>query len=55
MKLSIVTTLFMSQDYIGDFYQRITREIKKFTNDYEIIFVDDGSPDESLKKAIELY
>jgi putative glycosyltransferase len=30
-------------------------EIQKLTSDYEIIFVNDGSPDNSLGLAIELY
>jgi len=55
MKLSIVTTLYYSSPHINEFYDRITEEIKKITEDYEIIFVDDGSPDDSLQKAIELY
>jgi len=55
MKLSIVTTLYQSSLYVEEFYERITKEAKKITNDYEIIFVDDGSPDDSLQKAINLY
>ncbi len=55
MKLSIVTTLYYSSPYINEFYERISKEAKKITDDYEIIFVDDGSPDDSLQKAIELY
>ncbi|MDP0561666.1 MAG: glycosyltransferase family 2 protein [Candidatus Endonucleobacter sp. (ex Gigantidas childressi)] len=55
MKLSIVTTLYQSSLYINEFYSRITKEAKKITNKYEIIFVDDGSPDDSLQKAISLY
>ena len=54
MKLSIVTTLYKSSKYIDEFYSRISNEAKKITNDYEIMFVDDGSPDDSLKKAIKL-
>ncbi|MFN3477818.1 MAG: glycosyltransferase family 2 protein, partial [bacterium] len=52
--LSIVTTLYNSSPYIDEFYQRITKEARKITDDYEIIFVDDGSPDDSLNKAINL-
>ncbi len=55
MKLSIVTTLYKSSPYIEEFYKRISKEAEKITADYEIIFVDDGSPDDSLHKAIELY
>ncbi len=43
MKLSIVTTLYKSSAYIDEFYSRISKEKKKITQDYEIIFVDDGS------------
>ncbi len=55
MKLSIVTTLYKSSPYIDEFYTRISKEAKKITDDYEIIFVDDGSPDDSLQKAIVLH
>ena len=46
MKLSIVTTLYKSSPYIDEFYSRISKEAQKITDDFEIIFVDDGSPDE---------
>lgn len=55
MKLSIVTTLYHSSPYIDEFYTRISKEAQKITQDYEIIFVDDGSPDDGLKKAIALH
>lgn len=55
MKLSIVTTLYKSSPYVDEFYERISQEAKKITDDYEIIFVDDGSPDDSLQKCISLY
>jgi len=55
MKLSIVTTLFKSTEYIQEFYTRISIEAQKITQDYEIIFVDDGSPDNSLQKAVALF
>jgi putative glycosyltransferase len=55
MKLSILTTLFKSSEYIQEFYTRISIEAQKITQDYEIIFVDDGSPDNSLQKAVALF
>lgn len=54
MKLSIVTTLYGSERYIADFHERITKEARKITCDYEVIYVDDGSPDRSLDLAISL-
>ncbi len=55
MKLSIVTTLYKSAPYIDEFYDRMSRCAKKITDDYEIIFVNDGSPDNVLVLAQALY
>lgn len=55
MKLSIVATLYQSSPYINEFYQRVSKSAKNLVNeDYEIIFVNDGSPDNSLDSAIQL-
>jgi len=55
MKLSIVTTLYKSEPYINEFFQRASAAAKSLVNDdYEIIFVNDGSPDNSLTLAIQL-
>lgn len=54
MKISIVTTLYKSAPYIEEFYERSRKTVSKITNDYQIIFVDDGSPDDGLEKAIAL-
>ncbi len=55
MKLSIVATLYQSDPYIREFYERSTVAAQKLVGeDYEIILVNDGSPDRSLEMAIEL-
>jgi putative glycosyltransferase len=55
MKLSIVTTLFQSATYIHDFYQRVVAVAELVVgDDYEIIFVNDGSPDNSLEITLKL-
>jgi putative glycosyltransferase len=51
MKLSIVSTLYCSSRYIDEFYKRISVEANKVTDSYEIVFVNDGSPDDSLSVA----
>jgi len=51
MKLSIVASLYKSASYIEEFHARVSGEAKKLTSDYEIILVDDGSPDNSLEVA----
>lgn len=53
-KISIITTLYKSEKYIDEFYKRITQSIQNLNCDYEIIFVNDGSPDESLPKSLKL-
>ena len=55
MELSIVTSMYYSAPYLKEFYNRIKKSVEKITLDYEIIFVNDGSPDDSLDKAISLY
>lgn len=53
MKLSIVTTLYRSALYIEEFHQRASAAAQQLVgNDYEIVFVNDGSPDNSLDVAI---
>src|SRR5258708_2357376 len=54
MKISIVTTLYKSAAYVEEFVVRARTELKKLTEDYEIILVDDGSPDDSLRIAMAL-
>ena len=55
MKLSIVATLYQSALYISEFHQRATAAAKQFAgDDYEIVLVNDGSPDNSLELAVQL-
>jgi putative glycosyltransferase len=54
MKLSVVTTMYYSRNYLHEFYNRCLAVIKELNLDYEFIFVDDGSPDDSLKVALDL-
>src|ERR1700722_4158091 len=54
MILSIVTTLYNSAPYIEEFYGRVLAQIQSLPVDYEIVFVDDGSPDNALGVAIKI-
>ncbi|HUK33164.1 MAG TPA: glycosyltransferase family 2 protein [Vicinamibacterales bacterium] len=55
MKLSIVTTLYKSSPYIQEFYARVTHAAAAITTDYELLFVNDGSPDDACDQAIALH
>jgi putative glycosyltransferase len=54
MKLSIVTTLYKSAAYVEEFCRRASEAAQRVTDDYEIVMVDDGSPDNSLDIACKL-
>jgi putative glycosyltransferase len=54
MRLSIVTTLYLSAPYVAEFHRRVSDAARKITDDYEIVMVDDGSPDNSLAIAMGL-
>jgi putative glycosyltransferase len=55
MKLSVVATLYQSATYIVEFYRRAGSAAKMLVgDDYEIVFVNDGSPDNSLELAVNL-
>jgi putative glycosyltransferase len=55
MDLSIVTTLYYAAPYLQEFCTRIQKQAEGITPDYEIILVNDGSPDESLDIAVSLH
>jgi putative glycosyltransferase len=55
MKLSIVATLYRSSPHIADFHRRASDAAHRLAgDDYEIVLVNDGSPDRSLEQAVEL-
>lgn len=55
MKLSIVATLYKSAPYLREFYSRCVSVAEAITPDFEIVLVNDGSPDNSLQLAIDLH
>lgn len=53
--LSIVTSMYASARFIEEFHARCTAAAARLTGSYEIIFVNDGSRDDSLRIAIDLH
>jgi putative glycosyltransferase len=47
--------MYYSAPYLEEFYARICATAQKITDDFEVIFVNDGSPDNSLDLAVNLY
>lgn len=55
MRLSVVATLYQSASYINEFHKRVTAASRQLVgDDYEIVLVNDGSPDNSLDLAVLL-
>lgn len=51
MRISVVTPLYASGPYIDELYSRFVDTILSIADEYEIIFVNDASPDDSLARA----
>ena len=55
MRLSVVSTLYRSRPFLDTFVTEILSAIRQTgITDYELIFVNDGSPDDSVAHLIEL-
>jgi putative glycosyltransferase len=54
MELSIVTTMYNTAGQLAEFCERIGRCAEQLTGDYEIVLVNDGSPDNSRDLALRL-
>ena len=54
MRISIVTTLFNSASFIEEFFRRAVAAVEPVADEIEVVFVDDGSPDDSLRIARRL-
>ena len=53
MKLSIVTTLYQSASSLVEFHRRVSIVAEQLAeDDYEIVLVNDGSPDDGLEIAV---
>ena len=46
--------MFHSAPYVNEFYQRIRQEAEALTTDFELIFVNDRSPDAAFDLALAL-
>jgi polyisoprenyl-phosphate glycosyltransferase len=51
--LSIVSPVYLGEFMVDDLVLNIVKEVSKITNDFEVILVEDGSPDGSWQKITE--
>src|SRR4051812_43548656 len=54
MQLSIVATLYRTGSFLADFHARATAAARSLTDSFEIVLVNDGSPDDALALALTL-
>jgi putative glycosyltransferase len=55
LTLSIVTSMYASARFLPDFHARCTAAARALTDTYEIVLVNDGSPDDSLQVALDIH
>src|SRR3954464_985692 len=55
MKLSIVSTLYRSSATIDEFYRRAIAAAEGLSKNFELVLVNDGSPDDSRERALALH
>lgn len=54
MKLSVVTTLYRSKPFLDTFLKEVLKAILELKiSDFEVLFVNDGSPDDSLEFLLQ--
>lgn len=54
IQLSVVIPIFNEYAILPELHQRLSDAARTITSDYELIFVNDGSSDDSLSRLIEL-
>lgn len=54
VKLAVVTTMYSSRAYLEEFHRRCVAAASQVTDDLEVVYVNDGSPDDSLDAALKL-
>lgn len=55
LDLSVVIPCYDEEGSLRELYERLTKVLKPITPEYELIFVDDGSKDQSFEILKELY
>lgn len=54
-RISVIIPVYKAADCIVELAERLTNSLQKITSEYEIILVEDGSPDKSWEKILEVH
>jgi len=54
MDISIIIPLFNEEESLDELTKRVSEQLEKLTREAEIIFIDDGSTDNSYEKLVDL-
>jgi len=54
VELSVIVPIYNEQSIIKELYDRLVNTVRKITDNYELIFVNDGSKDDSLLELMKL-
>jgi dolichol-phosphate mannosyltransferase len=55
MQISVVIPVYNESDLIDELYEAVMSAMKKFTDDFEVICVNDGSKDNTLEKLFHCH
>lgn len=55
MKLSLIVPCYNEEDNVEKFYSEVTKCFQGKIQEYEFIFINDGSKDKTMKKLKEIY
>lgn len=53
-KISVVVPVYMGKDFLGELYERVTTAIDLIPADFELILVNDASPDDCWSDIVRL-
>ncbi len=54
MKVSVVTTLYRSDQTVEEFHRRVALAASEIAAAVEFVYVNDGSPDRSMERVLQL-
>ncbi|MEM6379990.1 MAG: glycosyltransferase family 2 protein [Bacteroidota bacterium] len=54
IEISVIVPIYNEEKVIPELYERLSRTVQKLTQQYELIFINDGSKDHSLLHLVQL-